>query len=97
VVHLSGRQLLVSAEERLELPKGMVYFSDLPGLPVVDEKGDRLGTIVEVRETGTIEYLVIRATRGDISVPWNDHFVKRIDLESKVVELDVTSLRGILF
>lgn len=96
VAYLSGYELCVSPEERLALPEGMVYFSDLPGMDVVDENGKKAGTIVEVMETGVLEFLVTRTSKGDIPIPWNDRFVKRIDTLSKIVEVDLSSLRGTL-
>jgi 16S rRNA processing protein RimM len=95
--HLSGRELLVDPEERLALPENMVYFSDMPGLAVVDEKGERVGHIAEIQEAGSQEYLVVRTANGDVPVPWNDHFVRRVDLAAKTVELDLSTLRGVLF
>jgi 16S rRNA processing protein RimM len=96
VAHLSGMELCVGPEDRLELPEGMVYFSDLPGMTVRDERGETAGTVVEVMETGAQEYLLVRTQRGDVPVPWTDHFVKRIDVAAKTVELDLSSLRGSL-
>jgi 16S rRNA processing protein RimM len=95
-LHLSGRELCVGPEDRLELPAGMVYFSDLPGMMALDENGEKAGMVVEVMETGAQEYLVVRTSRGDLPVPWNDQFVKRIDTVNKVVEMDLSSLRGVL-
>ncbi len=95
--HLSGWELLLDGDERLELPEGMVYFSDLPGLTVVDELGAEVGMVLEVMETGTIEYIVVQTTKGNVSVPWKDDFVKKIDLASKTVAMDLSTLRGVLF
>ncbi len=97
VIHLSGRRLMVRSEERLKLPEGMVYFSDLPGLLVFDETGEKLGEVSEVMETGAEAQIVVRTARGDVSVPWNANFVKRIDVATRRVEMDVSTLRGILF
>ncbi len=97
VGHLSGGQLLVAAADRLELPSGMVYFSDMPGLAAVDSQGNPLGTVQEVLENGAQECLILLTPRGEVAVPWNDHFVRRIDLAGKAVELDISALRGILF
>ena len=94
--HLSGCELCIGPEDRLELPKGMVYFSDIPGMTAVDEKGEQVGTFVEVMEGGAVEYLLLRTERGDIPVPWNDTFVKSINVESKIVELDLSTLRGVI-
>jgi len=96
VAHLSGCELCVDAKDRLELPEGMVYFSDLPGMSVIDERGETAGMVVEVMETGALEYLLVRTSRGEIPVPWNDTFVKRIDKAAKIVELDLSTLRGSL-
>ena len=96
VAHLSGCELCVSSEERLELPEGMVYFSDLPGMTVIDETGVKIGTVMEVMETGVLEYLMVRTAKGDIPVPWNDQFVKRIEVGAKTVEVDLSALRGTL-
>jgi 16S rRNA processing protein RimM len=96
VAHLSGCELCVDAKERLELPEGMVYFSDLPGMSVIDERGENAGTVIEVMETGSLEYILIRTPRGEIPVPWNDQFVKSIDAKTKIVTLDLSTLRGSL-
>ena len=96
VAHLSGCELCVDATDRLELPQGMVYFSDMPGLNAIDEKGEPVGVIVEVIETGASEFLTVRTGKGDILVPWNDDFVKKIDLEAKTVEVDLSMLRGVI-
>ena len=95
--HFSGMELCVGPEEKLELPKGMVYFSDLPGMTAIDEKGERVGTVSEVMETGAQEFLSLKTSRGEVLVPWNDQYVKKIDVETKTVELDLSMLRGILF
>jgi len=96
VAHLSGMELCVDAKDRLELPEGMVYYSDLPGMSVIDEKGENAGMVIEVMETGALEYLLVGTSRGEIPVPWNDTFVKSIDKKMKIVELDLSSLRGSL-
>jgi 16S rRNA processing protein RimM len=95
---LSGRELLIDSAERLELPEGMVYFSDIPGMQAVDEAGEPVGELVEVREAGPTEYLVLRAseTGKEVLVPWNDHFVKKIDKAARVAHLDLSALRGVV-
>lgn len=97
VAHLSGCELCVGPEERLELPQGMVYFSDIPGMIAKDENGEEVGTLLEVMETGAVEYLMLRTPKGDVPVPWNDTFVKSINTETRIVELDLSTLRGVIF
>ncbi len=103
VADLTGRELLIDSSERLELPEGMVYFSDIPGMKAVDEKGEPVGELVEVREAGPTEYLLLRmpdaAHEGrfkEVLVPWNDHFVRKIDAAARIAHLDLSALRGVV-
>jgi ribosomal 30S subunit maturation factor RimM len=78
----------------------MVYFSDLPGMAVIDETGATAGTVVEVREAGPSEYIVVRTSGDDgveVAVPWQEPFVRKIDKDARTVEMDLSSLRGVLF
>ncbi len=94
---LCGQELLIDSAERLELPEGMVYFSELPGMRARDENGDDIGEIIEVREAGPTEYLAVRTASGEILVPWNNHFVPKIDKTARIVHMDLSGLRGIVF
>ena len=96
VAHLSGRQLMVTVEDRLELPAGLVYHSELPGMTVKDELGGTVGTVGGVMETGAQEYILVQTEKGEIPLPWNDRFVKRIDRETRTVDVDLSSIRGVL-
>jgi 16S rRNA processing protein RimM len=96
VAHLSGGQLLLPAEERLELPEDMVYLSDVPGMDVFDETGALVGPVIEVLEQGAGEILVVGTGRKSIHIPWNDHFVKGIDKAGRKVNVDLSALRGLL-
>lgn len=96
VARLSGGQLLIPAEERLELPEDMVYLSDVPGMAVIDEEGKNIGKVVEVLEQGPLEYLVVNTGKKDILVPWTDPFVIRIDKATRQVLVDISTLRGML-
>jgi 16S rRNA processing protein RimM len=95
LIELCGQELLIDSAERLELPEGMVYFSELPGMRVLDGTED-IGEILEVRETGPVEYLAVRSIKGEILVPWTDHFVKKIDKQARVVHMDLAELRGVI-
>jgi 16S rRNA processing protein RimM len=96
VAHLTGGQLLIPEEEKLELPKDMVYLSELPGMQVVDENGETIGLVVEVLDQGVNELLVVSMPKKEIHIPWNDHFVKKVDKEARIVEVDLSMLRSIL-
>lgn len=96
IAHLSGGQLLIPEEERLELPEDMVYVSDVPGMAVIDEEGKTIGKVVEVLEQGANDMLVVGTGRQDLLIPWNDNFVRKIDKAARTVLVDISTLRGIL-
>jgi 16S rRNA processing protein RimM len=96
VAHLAGGYLFVSQEDSLELPEDMVFLSDVPGMKVVDEAGKDVGTVTEVLDQGAQELLSVRTGGKDLLIPWNDHFVLRIDKEKRIVEVDMSALRGLL-
>jgi 16S rRNA processing protein RimM len=97
VAFLSGRELLIDAAEKLELPEGMVFFSEVPGMKVQDELGETVGEILEIRETGSTEYLIVKTATAEIPVPWTDHFVTKIDKTARIVHMDLAQLRGVIF
>jgi 16S rRNA processing protein RimM len=92
----SGQEMLIDSAERLPLPEGMVYFSEIPGMRAVDERGEDAGELVEVRETGSVEYLVVMTPKGEVLVPWTDHFVQKIDKTARTVHMDLSALRGVV-
>ena len=96
IAFVSGRELLIDAAEKLELPEGMVFFSEVPGMAVVDELGNTVGEILEIRETGSTEYLILKTATVEIPVPWTDHFVTKIDKAARVIHIDLSQLRGVL-
>lgn len=96
VAVLSGGYLFVPESERLELPEDMVYLSDVPGMKVVDETGAELGTVAEVLDQGSGELLLVRTGAKELIIPWNDHFVQSIDKVTRVVKVDISTLRGLL-
>jgi 16S rRNA processing protein RimM len=92
---LSGGLLFIPVEERRELPDNMVYVSDLPGMKVVDEQGAQVGTVIDVRE-GAQDLIAVRTPRKEILIPWNDHFVRRVDKTTREVRVDLSALRDVL-
>jgi 16S rRNA processing protein RimM len=72
---LAGCQVQVLASERLPLPDGEFYLSDLVGWDLVDE-GVRVGPVVSWTESPAGRYLVVRddETGEELMVP----FVKAI-------------------
>lgn len=92
---LSGGELLLPEAQKLDLPDDMVYYSDMPGCEVFDEQGVLVGTVIEVLDQGIQQLLRIKLPQGDTLVPWNDHFIKKIDKVKKRIDADLGPLRGV--
>jgi 16S rRNA processing protein RimM len=91
----SGSELLLATENRLDLPDGMVYFADLPGCILYDENGEKVGKVSDVIDQGMQQLLKIQRPEGDAFIPWNDHFIKKIDVAQKRIDGELGSLRGV--
>ena len=96
VAPFSGGQLLIPIEDRLELPEDMVYLSEMPGMQVVDENGDSVGPLLEIIDQGANDLLIVSTPKKEIHIPWNDHFVKKVDKEKRIITVDLSILRSIL-
>lgn len=85
---LVGRSFYVP-EGSTPLGEGQYYHHDIIGLSVRDETGRRLGEVVEILVTGANDVYVVRGERGELLLPAIDDVVKRVDLQSgeMVVEL----------
>ena len=63
---LRGGRLCVPEADLPALPPGQVWLHELPGMSVVAEEGEGLGSVHEVLETGgDRQVLVVRGPRGE--------------------------------
>lgn len=82
--------LYVEREMLGELPEGVYYIADLIGLAVVDENGEEIGKIADVFNTGANDiYDVKREGKKNLLIPVIDEVVKEIDLENKIVRIEM--------
>jgi len=82
----SGATVEVPAETFEPLDEGEYYGYQLEGLVVVDEKGDRVGSVVEYTNFGAGDLLLIRTDSGrEEYLPFADPYVGEIDLERGTV------------
>ena len=80
---LNGWFLKVPREEAVPLPEGSYYWFELVGMEVVSEVGEKLGTLVEVFETGSNDGYVMKQGRKEIYLPATKEIVKHIDRKAK--------------
>ncbi len=79
---LKNSFISIPKEERIKLKKGEYYIDDLMGLEVENEKGERLGKIIDVIRNPGNDIYVVRNDK-ELWIPATKEVVKRIDLENK--------------
>ena len=80
---LSGEWLIAPTESEPQLPEGEYYHYQLVGLTVITDRGENLGTIQEVLETGSNDVYVVTSDSGEeVLLPAIEQVVKEIDLAS---------------
>ena len=81
---LRGLELRIPEEEVAALPEGSYYHYQLAGLSVVDERGEPLGLVEDVVETGgEARVLVVRGAAGETLLPFAAGTVKSVDLAAR--------------
>ncbi len=76
---LSQYQLYVKREDAIPLSDNEYYVSDLIGLSVLSEKGEKLGILKDVLKTAANDVYVVKGER-EILVPAVKEYVLSIDL-----------------
>jgi 16S rRNA processing protein RimM len=86
---LVGCEIQVPGQERLPLPAGEVYVSDLVGCAVFD-RGAEVGKIAEVQfGSGDAPLLVVKDGEMEHLLPFAEAYLVKVDLERKRVEMNL--------
>lgn len=85
---LVGCDIAIDRSELPVLPDDEYYWSDLQGLRVVTVDGVDLGTLDHLFETGANDVMVVRGDRERLIPMVFDQYVKRVDMDAGVVEVD---------
>jgi 16S rRNA processing protein RimM len=72
-------------EDKIEHNEDEIYYFDLVGCAVVDEKGVSLGTISEVIDTPAHAIIRIKREGKDILIPYVDAFIMDEDMDAKKI------------
>ena len=62
-------------------------FEDLVGCRVVDESGEPLGEVTDVRDHGAAPLLILRRDDNELMIPLADEWIEEIDLEEKLIRV----------
>ena len=91
---LHGLNLTVHKDELEKLGHDQFYWHELEGLNVQTDDGDIVGTAFQLFNTKAHPLLVVRKNGREMMIPANEQFIKKIDLESKVIY--ITPVPGLL-
>lgn len=85
---LRGRTLLIPREDARPLEADEFFIHDLEGLEVCTVEGDRVGTVVEVYGGATVHYLGVDDGTREHLIPFSQHVIRKVDLESALIVID---------
>lgn len=89
VENLKNHDIFCIKDESILL-ENEFYYDDLKNLKVIDENKKEVGITIEIEEFPANLTLKIKTNEGKISfVPFNDFFIKNIDLTNKTVTIHV--------
>lgn len=91
---LTQRYLLLPLERLEPLEEGELFYHQLLGLEVRTVEGERVGSVREVYETEPTHLLDVQGPEKRHLIPFTERVVRRIDLESGMMEIDPP--RGLL-
>jgi 16S rRNA processing protein RimM len=90
-----NRDVFVSVEDRPPLAEGEYYLHEIIGMQVVTEKGEMLGELSEMIETGaTNVYVIRREGKAELLIPATDEVILAVDVENKTMQVHL--LEGLL-
>ena len=91
---LRGSVVFVPKDRIPPLPPDSYYVDELIGLTVLSTDDVRIGRMEDVLKGGAHDIYVIRDNGKEILVPAVKAFIKRIDLESQIMTIEV--IEGLL-
>jgi 16S rRNA processing protein RimM len=87
---LVGKLVSIPKEQRLDLPVGEYYQSDLIETAVVDVSGRSLGVVEDLQELGGQALLVVKQPGGEeLLIPFTHAICKVVDVEGKRITVDL--------
>jgi 16S rRNA processing protein RimM len=95
---LVGLEVQIPFEDRMNLPAGSYYVSDLIGCGMRDREGSIIGVVVDVQFSGEnvpgTPILVLDSPRGEVLIPLAQEICMAIDVASR--RIDVALPEGLL-
>jgi 16S rRNA processing protein RimM len=86
---LNGWLVQIPREEAVPLPEGQYYWFELIGMEVESDAGEKLGTIIDIFETGSNDVYVMKAGKKEIYLPATREVIRQIDRTAKRMVIHV--------
>jgi 16S rRNA processing protein RimM len=85
---LTGKKIAVSRSQLPELKANEYYWHDLIGLTVINQRGELLGKISSILETGSNDVLIVKGIK-EHAIPYlPGQVIVRVDLAKKEIQVD---------
>lgn len=85
-----GKPIYVTRENAVKLSKDEYFVADLYDIEVFEDNGDRLGTIVDVIETGSNDVYTVKCVDGsEILLPAIKQCILDVDIENRKMTVHV--------
>ena len=88
---LVGLEVQIPLADRVKLPDGSYYVTDLIGCEVREKSGARIGEVRDVQFTGEVvagtPILVLDSANGDLLIPLAQEICRRVDTAARVIEV----------
>ncbi len=87
--NLISLQIVIEGNELHELPEDTYYIHQIIGLKVYNLKEEYLGEITDCFQTGGNDIYVVNTGNSEILVPALKDVVKKVDLDQKIIHVDL--------
>jgi 16S rRNA processing protein RimM len=85
---LTGASIAILRSQLPGLSENEYYWSDLVGLNVINQRGEHLGKVIYLMETGSNDVLVIKGEK-ELAIPYlMGTVITRIDLAKQEIHVD---------
>ncbi len=88
---LVGLDVQIPLTERVALPAGSYYVTDLIGCEVYEKKGSKVGIVRDVQFTGEgaarNPILAVKSARGELLIPLAQEICERVDINARRIEV----------
>ena len=81
-----GRDIAIRRDQLEELAQGEYYWHQLKGLEVVNTRGESLGRVQRLLETGANDVLVLEGEQERL-IPYVPDTIKQVDLAKGLIEV----------